>query len=534
MANNESWKNERFLIPILIVLCLILFFFQLGTRPIWDIDEGKHATTSKEMVLSSDWITPTFNGEPFYDKPILYNWLAALAFLAFGFTEFAARLPSAVLGSGCVMVTYLLGRKISGPILGFLSGTILATSFEFIVLSRAVVHDICLAFFITLALYLFYLGYRDEKHRKRNLLLFYAALGFAVLAKGPVGLAIPAMTIGLFLLYEKKMGFIREMQIGWGILIFLGIASPWYVLISLKNPEYAAYFFIKQNLGNFLSAETRHPGPFYYYIPVLFGGFFPWSCFLPLAVIYAFRRRFTTVHNGVLFIIIWFSIVFIFFSAATSKLATYILPLFPAASILVAILWHELLKKPSGEIRKGFMLSFLPVVILSLAAMIYLWFYPLVQIEYESGITPAQMNFLAIWTVVCIVSTFLFFVIKRDLLFFSAIGVTVVSTLIIFLQIIVPSVNPYRSSREFARLYDQLIPPDEKLVFYRRIKESALFYTNRKAIVLKTPDAISEYLDSPQRVFCIVTRKRLANLESMPYVVEQQGDKLLISNRKTF
>ncbi|MGD8284532.1 MAG: hypothetical protein PVG08_10520, partial [Desulfobacterales bacterium] len=85
MANNESWKNERFLIPILIVLCLILFFFQLGTRPIWDIDEGKHATTSKEMVLSSDWITPTFNGEPFYDKPILYNWLAALAFLAFGF-----------------------------------------------------------------------------------------------------------------------------------------------------------------------------------------------------------------------------------------------------------------------------------------------------------------------------------------------------------------------------------------------------------------------------------------------------------------
>ncbi|MGD8715306.1 MAG: hypothetical protein PVG70_12220, partial [Desulfobacterales bacterium] len=182
----------------------------------------------------------------------------------------------------------------------------------------------------------------------------------------------------------------------------------------------------------------------------------------------------------------------------------------------------------------GFMLSFLPVVILSLAAMIYLWFYPLVQIEYESGITPAQMNFLAIWTVVCIVSTFLFFVIKRDLLFFSAIGVTVVSTLIIFLQIIVPSVNPYRSSREFARLYDQLIPPDEKLVFYRRIKESALFYTNRKAIVLKTPDAISEYLDSPQRVFCIVTRKRLANLESMPYVVEQQGDKLLISNRKTF
>jgi len=532
MINNESRKNERLLLPVLIVLCLTLFFFQIGTRPIWDIDEGTHATTSKDMVLGGDWITPTFNGEPFYDKPILYNWIAALAFLAFGFTEFAARLPSAVLGSGCVLVTYLLGRKISGTILGFLSGAILATSFEFIVLSRAVVHDICLAFFITLALYLFYIGYQDEKHRRRNLLLFYAALGFAMLAKGPVGLAIPAMTIGLFLLYEKKLSFIREMQIGWGILIFLGVASPWYVLISLKNPEYAAYFFIKQNLGSFLSSDTRHPGPFYYYIPVLFGGFFPWSCFLPLAIIYAFRRQFTTIHNGVLFIIIWFSIVFIFFSAATSKLATYILPLFPAASILVAILWHELLKTASGGIRKAFMLSFLPVVILALAAMIYLWFYPLAQIEYESGITPAQINFLTIWVVVGIVSAFLFFVIKRDLLFFSAIIVTVVFTLIVFLLIIVPSVNPYRSSREFARLYDQLIPPGEKLAFYRRIKESALFYTNRKAIVLRTPNALSEYLNSPQRVFCVITKKRLEHLESMPYVVEQQGDKLLISNRK--
>ena len=204
------------------------------------------------------------------------------------------------------------------------------------------------------------------------------------------------------------------------------------------------------------------------------------------------------------------------------------------ADLSELILWHELLKKSSGKIRKEFMLSFLPVAILSLAAMIYLWFYPQTQIEYESGITPAQINFLTIWTVVGIISAFLFFVLKRDLLFFSAIIVTMVSILIVFLLIIVPSVNPYRSSREFARLYDQLIPPDEKLAFYRRIKESALFYTNRKAIVLKTPNALSKYLDSPQRVFCVITRKRLAHLESMPYVVEQQGDKILISNRKSF
>lgn len=107
MLPEKIQKTETYFILILILLCLTLFFFRLGARPIWDIDEGSHAVTSQEMVLSGDWITPTFNGEPFYDKPVFHNWLVALAFLVFGFTEFAARLPSAFLGSGCVIITYL-------------------------------------------------------------------------------------------------------------------------------------------------------------------------------------------------------------------------------------------------------------------------------------------------------------------------------------------------------------------------------------------------------------------------------------------
>ena len=89
-------KRETYLVLTLLCVCLTLFFFRLGARPLWDRDEGMHAVTSKEMVLTGDWITTTFNGENFYDKPILYNWFAAIAFLLFGFTEFAARLPATV------------------------------------------------------------------------------------------------------------------------------------------------------------------------------------------------------------------------------------------------------------------------------------------------------------------------------------------------------------------------------------------------------------------------------------------------------
>jgi 4-amino-4-deoxy-L-arabinose transferase-like glycosyltransferase len=360
----------------------------------------------------------------------------------------------------------------------------------------------------------------------------YAALGLAVLAKGPVGLALPAMVIGLYLLFEKKLHFIKEMRIGWGILIFLAVASPWYVLITQKDPAYAGYFFVKQNIGSFLSSDARHTGPFYYYIPVLFGGFFPWSCFLPVAIIYAIRRRFETVPAGTAYLMIWFSAVFVFFSTAISKLATYILPLFPPASLLVALLWHELLTAPNPKIRRSFLVSFLPVVAIFIAAMFYLWADPLVGLEYEAGVKLSQVNAMTLLLVAAVVLALVFQLKKMDRAFFAALVGMIVAALFCFLLLIAPSVNAYRSTKQLAQKYDQLLPPNESLTFYHRIRESALFYTNRTARVLNSAEQLQEYLASPQRVYCIISRRNLENLKSKHYVVARYGDKLLISNRK--
>jgi 4-amino-4-deoxy-L-arabinose transferase-like glycosyltransferase len=531
MLSQIIRKYETLPVVILVALCLTLFFLRLRARPIWDIDEGMHAVTSMEMVRSGNWITPTFNGEPFFDKPVLFNWLGALAFLVFGFTEFAARLPAAILGTGCVLVTYMLGRRLADATVGLLGGVILASALEFIVLCRTVVHDISLVFCVTLAFYLFYLAYQDTRHRKRNLLFFYAAMGLAVLAKGPLGLVLPAMVIGLFLIFERKFGFIRQMQIGWGILIFLAVAAPWYILISLKNPGYAKYFFVYQNLGSFGSADPRHPAPFYYYIPVLLGGFFPWSCFLPLAFIYAFRKHFQTASGATAFLVIWICVVFIFFSIAGSKLPTYILPLFPAAALLTALIWRDLFQAPTAGLRRGFLAFFLPVVAILIVALIYLWFNPLVEVEHESGVTIRQMNLAASWLVGAMVIAGALVLRKKDRAFFVALVVMVVTTLHLFMLMIVPSINPYRSARELALQYDRLLPPGAKFVFYRRINESALFYTGRGANVLRNPDQLHKYMASDKRVFCIITRNRYAELNTPLYVVAQAGDKLLISNR---
>jgi 4-amino-4-deoxy-L-arabinose transferase-like glycosyltransferase len=528
-------REEVFYILILLFFCFVLFFFHLGARPLWDTDEGMHASTSKDMVLTGDWITPTYNGENFYDKPVLHNWFVSLSFLIFGFTEFAARLPAAILGLGGVVLTYLLGRMIFGPMTGFLGGTILATNVEYTLLSRSVIHDISLAFFMTLALLLFYMGWTDGRNRKKYFLFCYASLGFAVLAKGPVGIVLPGLIIGLFLLLKKRLDFLREMEIGWGILIFLGVAAPWYVLISLRNQDYGAYFFVYNNVMRFLSSKAQHHQRFYYYFAALLGGFFPWSCFLPLSLYRLFRRGLQRMKDGSLFLLLWFLVIFLFFTLASSKLSTYILPLFPAASLLAGSLWSDLMEAPTPGFRKGFLSSFIPLIAVLPLTLLYLWIGPPTYYAAKHGIDFLGHAYLVFWVAGGSALSF-YLAFRKDLrASFFALAGTVVSVMVFFELTIVPSINPYFTTKELARRLDRMVPPGEKLVFINSEKDTALFYTGRKARILRTPQETIDFLSQDKKVFCIVNRslyRDLDKVKKMSYIIGEEGGKLIISNRR--
>lgn len=529
-------RNEIALVSILLLLCLTLFFFRLGARPLWNPDEGKHASTTKDMVLSGDWVTPTYNGKNFYDKPILYNWLAAISFTVFGFTEFAARLPAALLGLGGVIITYLLGRKMFGAMAGFLGGVILATSPEYVILSRVVVHDISLAFFVTLSLYFFYLGFASAGHRRIYFLLCYASSGFAVLAKGPIGAALPGLIIGLFLMLKGRLRFLKDMQLGWGTLVFLIVAAPWYILISLKNSDYAGYFFLQQNLQNFLSSEIGHPEPFYYYIPILLGGFFPWSFFLPLALTRTLGVRLKAMDDGSLFLVIWLGAVFLFFSIASSKLPTYILPSFPAAALLVGVLWHDLLSAPTPQLRKGFIYSSVPMVAVLTLALVYIVITPPTRLMSKYGIDLLRMNSLASTVAGMALLSFLLLVRKKYKAFFSANVGLILGGIILFIVLIVPSISPYRSSKRLAQRLDALVPPGEKFVFYREIRDSALFYTNRRGLVLYIPRQVVQHLASGKKTYCVIEKRHFEELEKLKEISEvvyREGRDLIITTKNS-
>ena len=535
MPAKPFWEKEALLIIILISICLLLYLFRLGDMPLGDIDEAMHAATSKDMVRSGDWITPQYNGENFYDKTPLYNWLAAIAFMLLGFTEVAARLPAALLGLGCVMLTYWLARSMFAPVAGFLSALVLATSAEYIVLSRAVVHDISLAFCVTLALTLFFVGLKNERHRKPAFLFGYAALGLAVLAKGPVGAALPVMTIGLFLIYKRQLRFLKQMQIGWGLLIFLAVAAPWYILISLKNPDYLEYFFLKQNIGNFLSQQSRHPKPFYYYIPVLMGGLFPWSLFLPLALFRALRAKAALHGDGVIFALIWFGVIFIFFSIASSKLGTYILPLFPAAALLVGVLWYDLLYASNRVLHKGVLFSYLPLAAVMPLVLGYLLLFPPGSLVADTGITLPLVYFLAVWLMGWVLISSGLVIKKKYKAFIGSVAAMVATLFFLVLIYIVPLLGPLVSCKELALKLDILMQPGESILFYRRARASFLFYTDRTAELVENPQQLKEYIDSDKKVYCVFKYddwQDVENLHGSMQVVDKVYDKLIVSNKK--
>jgi len=348
---------------------------------------------------------------------------------------------------------------------------------------------------------------------------------------------LPGATIGLFLILRGQLSFIRHMFLGWGVLIFLIVVAPWYVLISLENTEYAGYFFIQQNLMNFLSSrEARHPEAFYYYLPVLMGGFMPWSVFLPLAVVDPLRRRLSQMEDGPLFLLLWVGVVLIFFSAAASKLGTYILPLFPAAALLVANVVKRRMVEPTPRLRRVFLWSFLPLVAMFVLGFLYGLIFPPTILEVKYGIDLTAGNYFLFILALFSLASLLALVKDRVRLFFAGNVALVVVGILVFLFAFVPSMDPYRTTKEIALKWDAGLGAGQKLVFFKGIRDTALFYTNRRAIELSQMTELVDHLLGDNNPYVIVAKKHYDRLDLLPRiseVVHREGDDLLIRGKST-
>jgi 4-amino-4-deoxy-L-arabinose transferase-like glycosyltransferase len=322
-------------------LCAFLYCFALGDIAFLGKDEPKNAQAARGMLERGDWVVTMLEGEPWFDKPILYYWTAVVGYKLFGVSELGARLGPALAALLTLWFTAGLARRLlpDRPHAAALAVLVLGSSLEFFWLARSAVTDSLLACFVTGTLAAWWRA-RDSSRPLPWFVAAGAAAGMAALAKGPVGIALPGLVIATDLVLRRTLAPLRPGRIAAAAAAFLAVAGPWYTLVMLRsNGRFFDDFILHYNVERFTTENLPHPGPIYYYLPVLLLGPFPWSAFLPGAFVRVARewRRLQAVERDRLrFLLLWIALPLVFFSFAGSKLPSYLLPTFPAIALLLA------------------------------------------------------------------------------------------------------------------------------------------------------------------------------------------------------
>jgi 4-amino-4-deoxy-L-arabinose transferase-like glycosyltransferase len=325
-----------------------LCFFALGRAALDPKDEGRYAEIPREMVAAHEYVTPRLDGITYFEKPPLMYWAEIGSTQLFGPGEFAVRTPVALICLLGILLTYAAARAAFDRGVGLLSAVVLGTASYYAVFSHILTLDLAVAVLISSTLFCFILGVRAAPGPRRRWLFYglYASSALATLTKGPIGFLLTGAVMFLWLLLCGQWKRLLPLYLPSGILLFLLIAAPWHILAAQRNEDWARFYFIHENWERFTTTQHGRVGPWYYFIPVVYGGFFPWiGCLYP-----AFRRALRggwaarRPNADRWFCVIWAAVIFLFFSKSQSKLVGYTLPLCPALAVLIgqwiAELWN--------------------------------------------------------------------------------------------------------------------------------------------------------------------------------------------------
>jgi 4-amino-4-deoxy-L-arabinose transferase-like glycosyltransferase len=343
MNQQKTNPQTRTDLLLLAAFCGFLFFYGLGAFGLVGADEPRYAQIAREMLDRSDWVTPTLQGKPWLEKPVLYYWQAMVSFRAAGISDRAARMPGAFDAAILIAAIYFFLRRFRPG--SELDGALITASCAAVVgFAHAAATDMPLAACFAIALLGWYAWY--ESRRNIYLAAFYIFVALGTLAKGPVAPALSAVIIFLFVAIKRDWHAIRRTLWIPGIVLYLAAMLPWYIAVQLRNPEFFRFFILEQNLARFSQNLYHHRQPFWFYLPVFLLAMMPWTLALIVAVAERARliwsegwdkEAFANPEDSwPLFLLIWMLVPILFFSASQSKLPGYILPAVPAGALLVA------------------------------------------------------------------------------------------------------------------------------------------------------------------------------------------------------
>jgi 4-amino-4-deoxy-L-arabinose transferase-like glycosyltransferase len=343
--------RTRFVLALGLAIAFTTIFLRLGGLALMDPDEGRNATVASEMEDSGSWLVPTYNGLDYLDKPAFFFKAVALAFEAFGRSETAARLPSALFAAATLAITYAFCRREFGTRCAALALLVVATTPLFLAFARIVIFDMTLCFFVCGALFAGYSAEESEgAARKRWYLAGAAAAGLATAVKGPVGFIVPALVLTVLAFVERRPRAILRLLAPANLAVFFAIALTWFLGLVRERPDFAYYGLVLETFKRFTSPIFHRTQPFYYYGPVILGAFLSWSLLYPEAIAAAWRAR-RSLSRPERFLAIWAVVVVVFFSISQSKLPGYVLSATVALGVLAARLFDRAEKDGSVRAR---------------------------------------------------------------------------------------------------------------------------------------------------------------------------------------
>ncbi|MBL9029879.1 MAG: phospholipid carrier-dependent glycosyltransferase [Caedimonas sp.] len=531
----------------LILFLTLLFGFMLGYRPLSVPDEGRYAEIPREMVVRGDYLTPRLNGVKYFEKPPLMYWMEAGMIKVFGLSEGVLRLLPAFLGIlGCIWI-FLVARLLSGREEAWSSAIILATCALYYTHTRLLILDLGVTVFLSLALFCFLLATQATSRKSQNgwLAGFYIGSALAVLTKGIIGVVIPGMILLLWTIPWKRWSYLKLAFKPWGILLFFIISAPWHILVSLKNPEFPHFYFIHEHFTRFTTTEHGRFKPWWFFLPILAAGLFPWISFLPQAIHRGSKKLSKEVFQ---FIGVWVGFVFIFFSVSNSKLIPYILPVFPPLALLMGVyignFWRE--NRNSPGLVWGVQIFRMLCVLMLLALPVVLYTQELLEI--------AELRpFLWLFALTLLAATLCpgFFVsrgrVKPTLVSIAAASIT----LFILLNAAWPMLEN-RSIKPLALKVQELRTPEDKIICYEKYYQDLPVYLNQTVMVagwngelafgMKQEDTTSwmishkkfwEIWQGQQKVYAFLPKSAFENLRARGHqmiLIQQTPRDVLVTN----
>jgi 4-amino-4-deoxy-L-arabinose transferase-like glycosyltransferase len=495
-----------------------IYFIHLGTESIWDANEAFYVETPREMMESRDFINPTFNYLPRFNKPVLSYWIVAVFYRLFGVSVTAQRVPMAIGAMIIIGCAYLLGRlaveargarraSLPGHWAGLWAAVGLAAAPRLVMFARRIFIDIWITAFMSLTLACFALSERYPERRRLFLALMYVAVGLGVLTKGPVAIVLPGLAFFLYLAFHRELGRIREMMLPAGIVIVAIIVVPWYAALHHEHGwMYIRSFVISENFERYTSGfgVRQHRGA-WFYLPVVLSDSFPLSAFLFAAARWAYIEK-----NRIASLLwCWIGAVVGFFSFSAGKQDLYIFPIVPAVAALggAVIAWGISDPRWRGWLRATL---FGAAVLLMLTGTAVLWLFETAGRVYALhgslvvGLCGLAGGVLALALALA----------RKP----EASALTLVAAMVVidwaFVVRVLPDFERYKPVPAISRVLEQRLQPGDVVAHYQVALPSMVYYLRRHVDQYFEAQPFVNAVLSNHRVYAVLSADDYGALQS--------------------